>query len=210
MLNVVRDVRDFMRKVLKFDIFPSPRSLDKERKDWAIRALNEEVREFQEATRLKDEVDALIDLIYFALGRLVEMGLSDEAIIECWRLVHEANLRKLRGSVLKRGHSVDAVKPDGWQTPDLSWTEELSNMNSLSVETAKLRVERGKDYGDFREYFPFGKASYIQMIFVKVQRMVSLVKYSEDDELLREKLKDSLLDLVNYCLFFWKAFWEGG
>ena len=47
---------------------PSPRS------DGRVAWMREEVDEFVEATDVVDQADAMIDLIYFALGTLVEMG----------------------------------------------------------------------------------------------------------------------------------------
>src|SRR5207302_10943975 len=47
---------------------PSPRS------DARVAWMREEVDEFVESTNVVDQADAMIDLIYFALGTLVEMG----------------------------------------------------------------------------------------------------------------------------------------
>jgi len=51
-------------------------------------------------------------------------------------------------------------------------------------------------------YFPFGQLSYAQMLHVKVQRVISLVKkQSAGLSVLHESLADTYLDLVNYALF---------
>lgn len=108
----------------------SPTRLCPERKAWTVTALREEVEEFEAATTLVDEVDALIDLIYFAAGRMQEMGVDGaRAFFE----VHQANMRKVQGSLSKRpgskGH--DAVKPDNWTGPDYSWLVEGESHDHL-------------------------------------------------------------------------------
>lgn len=82
--------------------------------------LGEEVLEFAHATSPEGELDALIDVIYFAIGGMYEMGLTTDQISAAFSLVHEANMAKAAGK--KEGRDVDVVdasKPDGWQEPDL-------------------------------------------------------------------------------------------
>jgi len=66
-----------------------------------------------------------------------------------------------------------------------------------------LRQERGADYGregiTVRDYFPFGDASYCQMVWLKIMRLRSLVASGEEE---REKIKDSVLDAINYLMFW--------
>lgn len=109
----------FARDILGLPIPSEPERLSPERKDWALSALNEELTEFKDAQDIDGEADALIDLTYFALGRLVEMGLCPRPLFE---EVHGANMRKVRGELSKRPNSkgFDAVKPDGWTPPDLT------------------------------------------------------------------------------------------
>lgn len=111
-------VERFNREVIRLPIPDEPTRLSEERKRYAIDHLNEEVNEFEDATDLADEVDALVDLVYVALGRLVEMGVAPEPV---FMEVHLANMRKERGEVAKRPSSLghDAVKPDDWVAPDL-------------------------------------------------------------------------------------------
>ena len=59
------------------------------------------------------QADALVDLVYVALGTGVMMGLPWQQL---WDDVHRANMGKVRG-VGKRGHAVDLVKPEGWVGP---------------------------------------------------------------------------------------------
>lgn len=112
-------VERFNREVIGLPIPDEPTRLSEERKIHAFEHLYEEVDEFDTADSLTDEVDALVDLVYVALGRLVEMGVAPGPVFE---EVHLANMRKERGEVTKRPHSLghDAVKPDDWVAPDLA------------------------------------------------------------------------------------------
>lgn len=115
--SVFDDTAQFATEVVALPRPKFPARLDLERKAWAVCALGEELQEFASAQTIEDEADALLDLVYFAAGRLHEMGLDGQAH---WDLVHRANMLKRRGELSKRpgskGH--DAVKPEGWQAPD--------------------------------------------------------------------------------------------
>ena len=52
----------------------------------------EEVAEFLTADSIYEQSDAMIDLIYFALGTLVEMGVQPEGL---FNIVQQANMSKL-------------------------------------------------------------------------------------------------------------------
>lgn len=82
-----------------------------------IECMREELSEFEAAVHMQDlaaQFDALLDLVYFAKGTAVQLGLPWE---DGWDEVQRANMDKVRG-VTKRGHAVDCVKPDGWRAPD--------------------------------------------------------------------------------------------
>lgn len=93
--------------------------------DWLpfrVGFLFEEVLEYVDAARSADlagQLDALVDLIYVALGTAHAQGLPIE---EAWARVHAANLKKERGTRenSKRRSPFDVVKPAGWTAPDLS------------------------------------------------------------------------------------------
>ena len=55
-----------------------------------------------------------IDLIYVALGALVEAGISPEEAAAAWAEVHRANMDK----TVEPGQW-KARKPEGWQPPDV-------------------------------------------------------------------------------------------
>ena len=75
-----------------------------------------------EADDLEEQFDALIDLVYVALGTAWMLGVP---FGEGWSRVHRANMKKVRcddefDPRSKRMHKFDVVKPEGWVSPDLS------------------------------------------------------------------------------------------
>lgn len=86
-----------------------------------LHCLEEELKELRDAMADNDLpgiADALVDLVVFAKGTAVQLGLPWAALFDD---VMRANMAKVRG-VGKRGHKVDLVKPEGWQGPE---TEEI-------------------------------------------------------------------------------------
>ena len=68
---------------------------------------------------LVDQLDALVDLVYVALGTSYLHGFDFR---EAWSRVHKANMNKvraLRDDDSKRGSVYDVVKPSGWLPADL-------------------------------------------------------------------------------------------
>lgn len=105
-------------------IMPSPRLLDQETYEFRNDFMQEELDEFAEAHAdgdLPKMADALIDLVYVAMGTAHMMGLPWQ---ELWDEVQRANMSKERAvsrddSRSKRKNSLDVVKPDGWTPPDI-------------------------------------------------------------------------------------------
>ena len=62
---------------------------------------------------LAGQADALVDLVYFAIGTAIMLGLPFE---ELWNDAHRANMTKVRGAT-HRGHPNDVTKPEGWVPP---------------------------------------------------------------------------------------------
>lgn len=91
--------------------------------EFRIDFLHEELREFVEGVEQWDHAqmfDALIDLVYVALGTAHLLGYPWQ---QGWDLVQGANMQKVRaakdGSDSRRGSSFDVVKPEGWTAPDI-------------------------------------------------------------------------------------------
>lgn len=213
-------VETFNRDVVALPIPEVPTIMSKQRVEWAKTALNEELTEFGDACESGDVLeaaDALIDLVYFALGRIVEMGVPAAAVMD---EVQRANMGKKQGELSKRpgamGH--DAVKPEGWKAPDHSWLLSFTladvgksdNWDALSPvlkEIVELRRLKGEDYnnvsGGRQAYFPFGHVSYAHMINTKSLRIQSLLNSMASGRKPNfESLKDSVRDLVNYSLYY--------
>ncbi|QJC53602.1 hypothetical protein HGI30_20075 [Paenibacillus albicereus] len=76
----------------------------------------EELSEFLAAETVEDQADALIDLMYFALGTFVEMGVEPQQLFE---IVHAANMAKLGpdGKPIYNEQG-KVAKPAGWQAPE--------------------------------------------------------------------------------------------
>jgi predicted HAD superfamily Cof-like phosphohydrolase len=100
---------------------PSPRS------DARVAWMREEVDEFVEATNVIDQADAMIDLIYFALGTLVEMGVRPAPLFD---IVHNANMQKIwpdgKARIRDDGKT---IKPPGWVDPAEALKAEIARQS---------------------------------------------------------------------------------
>lgn len=96
-----------------------PRTLPEELA-WRVKFLDEELQEYKDAIAAGDLVkqfDALIDLVYVALGNAQLQGLPFD---KGWNVVHDANMAKKLASELgveARGPG-DVRKPPGWEPPE--------------------------------------------------------------------------------------------
>tara|TARA_R100000426_G_scaffold85488_1_gene65533 strand:+ start:411 stop:1043 length:633 start_codon:yes stop_codon:yes gene_type:complete len=195
-LDIYNLVVEFQKKVLNnkpyFDLPNDQEFL------FMVNTLEEELQEFKDGYKNKsynEMADALIDLIYFALGHSFRMGINFN---DNFLLVHKANMQKIKAKT-NRGET-DAEKPEGWQEPEFKST---LKMPLLFIDAAKVQQDKDQDYNNKnsrKEYFPFGLKSYIQMIWIKVLRMVNVV---DKEKVFNEPLHDSIIDLVNYASFLY-------
>lgn len=121
-MTMIRDIADFHTKFgLAYN--DGPRDLPEELQNFRVKFMQEELNEYAESAmdgNLEGQLDALVDLVYVALGTAYMQGFNFK---EAWRRVHEANMRKVRATSeeqSKRGSASDVVKPVGWTAPDLS------------------------------------------------------------------------------------------
>lgn len=119
---MIKDVYLFNHEIIGTNFPLNPKVLDRERLLFAMTAMYEELHEFTVATNagnVGEALDAMIDLIYFAVGRCYEMGITEEQFKKCWNIVQDKNMHKKRGTK-NRGTNVDAMKPEGWVAADLN------------------------------------------------------------------------------------------
>ena len=116
--EMLGDVQRFTREITGASIAASPALLSESRYEDKLEHLKEELAEFETANSWPEQADALIDLIYVALGGLVEMGISPGS---AFNEVHNANMEKVSGTKDERpGQEFDAVKPEDWNPPQLT------------------------------------------------------------------------------------------
>ena len=127
LLNAIRDahyqtyfddIRAFHEKYNQTYNGPAT-DLTRELEDFRLKFLTEELHEYVDSKTLEDKFDALIDLVYVALGTAYMHGFDFD---EGWRRVHEANMKKVNvrhAGESKRGSRFDVVKPKGWKPPVL-------------------------------------------------------------------------------------------
>lgn len=119
--NNFKDVKDFHKKFGLPHDGPS-KPLDPEMAAYRIGFMQEELREYIVAYQendLEKQFDALLDLVYVAMGTAVLHGFPWQ---EGWDEVQRANMSKVRATSAeqsKRGSVYDVVKPEGWRGPDL-------------------------------------------------------------------------------------------
>lgn len=119
-MSEYKDVLAFHDK-FKIPRAPEPMLLDYGTTQFRLKFLQEEYSELVDAigrNYLPDIADALIDLVYVAIGTAIFYGIPWE---ECWDRVQKANMAKIptpSASASKRGSSLDIVKPKGWKAPD--------------------------------------------------------------------------------------------
>lgn len=132
-MDFVEDIVEFHEKFrLKYD--GKPRQLPRDIGGFRRRFLEEEFREYVTAGMnldlaihakddaeithwLEQQLDALVDLVYVALGTAHLHGFDFKV---AWQRVHSANMAKVRAedaSDSKRGSHYDVVKPQGWLPP---------------------------------------------------------------------------------------------
>lgn len=113
---MIKRVYQFQKEVIKIPFPKKARMLPKARLAFAYNAFDEENTELLTALTFNDQADAILDLMYFAIGRLYEMGIPEDVVDKYFNNVHIANMNKERG-MTERGSEDDASKPEGWKPP---------------------------------------------------------------------------------------------
>ncbi|NOV02624.1 HAD family hydrolase [Paenibacillus planticolens] len=112
--NAFDDVKKF-HEIFEHPVGTTPQRLSESRKAARLAWMQEELDEFKEATTLEDEVDAMIDELYFVLGTLVELGVEPGPIFD---IVHHANMSKVwPDGLVHKNELGKTIKPPDWQDP---------------------------------------------------------------------------------------------
>jgi len=153
---------------------------------------------------------------------------DEDRILEQWfNAMHDFGTQGLMEALEARGKLEDFVRI--LEARGMSHTFMRSAPAMMVLETlaeqpgylatyaaaARLTLRKGQDYNRRRsdgadadgrerdEYFPFGELSYAQMVHVKSLRLRSLaLSRREGLSPQFEGLRDTALDLMNYCAFF--------
>ena len=121
MSSMYEDIIEFHR-TFKLRGSRKPKELPEDKMHFRYKFMEEELAEYWNAwynSDLEGQLDALVDLVYVAMGTSYMQGFDFE---EAWRRVHAANMKKVRTKVAsdsKRGSKFDVIKPKGWKAPDL-------------------------------------------------------------------------------------------
>ncbi len=121
-------VREFQ---LKFGhpVAEKPTQMNAERALKRYHWMLEEINEFLEADEIVEQADAMIDVIYFALGTLVEMGIRPDNLFQ---IVQDANMSKLwpdgKPHYNEEGKT---IKPSTWEDPHKKLAEEIERQAKI-------------------------------------------------------------------------------
>lgn len=135
-------VREFHR-AFGHPVATTPTMLTSERVAARCSWKREEIEEFEEAATVVDQADAMIDLIYFALGTLVEMGVQPQALMD---IVHyEGNMSKMHlvdgQLVVVKREDGKVVKPSGWIAPEPKLEAEIARQSSVCPVSRATRTQ---------------------------------------------------------------------
>ena len=135
------DVRAF-QLAFGHDAPESPELLHAEHVERRAAWIEEEADELREAATVAEQADAFIDIIYFALGGLVSLGVRPERL---WDIVQAANMAKLwpDGRPHHREGDGKVIKPDGWRDPAPLLEAEIERQRRDGA-LAPLRPRRAK------------------------------------------------------------------
>lgn len=211
--TMARGVEEFQDKVIGIQPPPMPAPLPRDRHMFRVRFLREELDEYiaaYEDGNFPEQIDAVIDLVYVAIGLLLEQGIDP---LSAFSSVQAANMAKVRGETA-RGDKKDAQKPAGWQPPDHAAVilahATMAKVSPAFLECTRIREERGAKYNQGsvtrKDHFPFGNIGHLAINWIKMIRIRSDV---EGGTATRASLSEHLRDLINY-LAFWFEELNGG
>jgi len=129
--SIFEDVKLF-HKTFNHSVSDKPKELSRDRANKRLHWMNSELTEFDGAKDVVDQADAMIDLIYFAVGTLVEIGVKPQNL---WDIVQNANMAKLWPDGKPHYYEDGKVKkPEGWKDPYPLLKAEIKRQQGENVE----------------------------------------------------------------------------
>lgn len=125
--NAYNDVRKF-HLAFKHNAPETPTRQTPEQAKKRGKWINDEVEELLEADTLVDQADAYLDILYFALGGLVELGIRPQPLFE---IVQAANMAKLGPNGPEYHPDGKIKKPEGWVAPEPLLQKEVARQIRL-------------------------------------------------------------------------------
>jgi predicted HAD superfamily Cof-like phosphohydrolase len=129
-VNIFECIRNFHWK-FQIQPLPVPGTLPADVREFRIRFMYEELDEYQKAANEDDlvgQLDALVDLVYVAVGTAYMQNLPFN---DAFAIIHSCNMKKERVRRVeqsKRGSIFDVIKPDGWVGPEAALKTLLFNV----------------------------------------------------------------------------------
>lgn len=126
------DIREFHAVFARSPHPSGPTLLTPFQVDRGVTWCAEEGQEIRDATTIAGQVDGWLDMIYFALGRIDEMGVDPSPI---WDIIHGANMAKRQpdGSVKRHPVTGKTLKPADWRDPGPLIEAEIERQRSAAL-----------------------------------------------------------------------------
>ncbi|WP_209020081.1 HAD family hydrolase [Jeotgalibacillus proteolyticus] len=137
--NKVKEFQEIMQQ----PVADQPTALLPERVAERYGFMREELNEFAMSDKLVDQVDGIIDLLYLAIGTLVEMGVRPE---ELFNIVHEANMSKLWEDGKPRfdvNNGGKIIKPPSFVRPEPLLEQEIQRQKEVYEDALQLQAREG-------------------------------------------------------------------
>lgn len=119
-MNIEQAVSDFHKK-FQLEYNGPARALPDDMVKFRVDFLQEELDEYKKAIEegnLENQFDALLDLVYVAVGNAHLQGFPFNEGMSLVQAANMSKIRALRESDSKRGSTYDVVKPEGWTPPN--------------------------------------------------------------------------------------------
>lgn len=94
-----------------------------------MKMVQDEMKELEEAKDMTEEVDALLDTVYYILQHLSRTGLDMNPI---WKFIHKANMTKFEKGYMREDGKW--MKPDDFQPPDEDIRKEIHKQEKKTMQ----------------------------------------------------------------------------